>query len=135
MKSNLARIQHRLRLHECDRGTLVTARWTVFTGSPALNPVTGGRKGVAASETLQFRAHYHEVTSISGTVRQFAEISSGDAIIDFDPAVEFGTEDLTFVITGKEWVPKEVGAQLAASWDSVVAGVTLGRTLLLRLKT
>lgn len=133
MKTNLARIQHRLRLHQSERGTLVTARWTVPSGS--VNPVTGGRKGTATVETIQFRAHYHEVSAIAGSVRQFAEISTGDAIIDFDPAVALGTEDLTFVITGKEWVPKEVGTQLAASWDAVVADVVLGRTLLLRLKT
>jgi hypothetical protein len=128
---NVGCILARSKLALAEAGTPVTLRWREFQGEVTVDPVTGAKLGESVERTETVKAHLHFVGAASA-VRQHAEVEIGDCIADFAADVELeGKEGLVFEIGGEKWAPKRVSEVLARSWDVVVAGQKLHRTVLL----
>jgi hypothetical protein len=146
-------------LAERGPGTKVLLTWEEWIGQTVTDAVTGV-KSAAVNEQGQELGHLERQQQIvkgffyqvnaSSVVREFNEIEAGNAILDLPPDVELEDasgqplEGLRFVITVEgpggrtytdEWVQKEVSERLARSWDVVVQGRRLGRTVLVRKAT
>lgn len=136
MRSNLAFILDRMPLNLAESGTDVRLDWYIVTGGVA-DPISGSTAGgtrTPQTETVKGFVHYVQVAQ-SG-VRQFAEFEAGDCIVDFGPAVTLeGRLGLTFLIDGQRWVAKELGEQVGKTWDALVQGQRLHRSVLLRKAT
>jgi hypothetical protein len=129
---NLGYILARSRQALEEAGTPVTLRWREFQGEVNLDPVTGAKLGTSVERTETVKAHLYFVGATS-VVRQHAEVEVGDCIADFDAAMAWeGRDGLVFEINGERWVPKKVSELLASTWDAVVAGKRLHRTVLLQ---
>jgi hypothetical protein len=129
---NLGYILARSRQALAEAGTPVTLRWREFQGEVSLDPVTGAKLGASVERTETVKAHLHFVGATS-VVRQHAEVEVGDCIADFDAEVGFeGKDGLVFEINSERWVPKKVSELLASTWDAVVEGKRLHRTMLLQ---
>jgi hypothetical protein len=74
-------------------------------------------------------AFVHFVEPVKSITRQFTEIETGDAIIDFLDDVVLPRTGAKFVIDGETYVQKEVGNQLAQYWDVIVQGQRHFRTV------
>lgn len=83
-----------------------------------------------APESGEFNALVHFVQPETSAIRQFAEIRSGDVILDFSADVVLPSA-ARFVIDGRDYVQKSVGKELAQYWDVVVGGERMMRTLVL----
>lgn len=117
-------------------GTNIAVSWSEFSGTTIIDPVTRATIGTASRVTKRFRGFVHFVQIGSTAVKVFNEIEVGDVIIDLPGDAEIdGKTDLSFVIAGEVYVPKVVSERLAKSWDAVVGGVRMARTLLLRKAT
>ncbi len=148
--TNLPFVLHRLALRlagtvDMAGGTDVLVAWVEIEGG-ALDPTTGAIvSGVQTPASGVIRALGVEEPARS-VVRQFAEIQAGDLILEVDAAGQVLKPDGStvalaaldtprFLWAGVWYVQKEVGEGLAASWNAVVAGQRLYRTLLLRRAT
>ncbi len=101
-------------------GTPVTLRWREWVGTPTIDPVTKSKIGTSTQQTETVNGLFYEVGA-SNVERRFAEIQKGDAILDLPPSVTVnGRDQLEFVINGREWVMKEVGGELAETWDATL---------------
>ncbi len=101
-------------------GTPVTLRWREWVGTPTIDPVTKSKIGTTTQQTETVNGLFYEVGA-SNVERRFAEIQKGDAILDLPPSVTVnGRDQLEFVINGREWVMKEVGGELAETWDATL---------------
>lgn len=152
--NNLAFVRQRigLKIHELGRDAVnpdlgqVGIRWRQFTGGT--EDPTGAIVG--AEESLISGSIFALVHSAAAknVIRQFAEIQTGDQIIDMvgNPVVKVsdGSEvplsgvlqaDPVFTIAGVEYVQRDVSSKLSESWDAVVNGIKLSETLLLRKNT
>jgi hypothetical protein len=148
--TNLAFIKHRMALRlqgtmDIAGGSDVLVTW-VETAGGTIDTVTGAVvDGVQTPASGVMRALGIEEPARS-VVRQFAEIQAGDLILEVDAAATLTKPDGSTVALDDldaprfQWadnwyVQKEVGEALAASWNAVVAGQKLYRTLLLRRVT
>lgn len=148
--TNLPFIKHRLVLRlagtvDIAGGTEVAVTW-VETAGGTLDTVTGAVVGgvqTPASGVIRALGVEEPARSV---VRQFAEIQTGDVLLEMDAAGLVAKADGSTVALdnldeprfqwgGNWYVQKEVGAELAATWNAVVAGQKLYRTLLLRRAT
>lgn len=148
--TNLSFIKHRMALRlsgtvDIAGGTEVPVTW-VDTSGGTLDTVTGALVGgvqTPASGVIRALGVEEPARSV---VRQFAEIQTGDVLLEVDAAglvtkgdgSTVALDDLDeprFQWGGSWYVQKEVGAALAATWNAVVAGQKLYRTLLLRRAT
>ena len=78
---------------------------------------------------------YHSVGVGTLGVKRFNVIEEGDLILDFPAEAPLdGKRDLVFWIEGKAYREKEVEAGLAQSWDVVVGGRKMFRTVLLKVQ-
>ncbi len=86
---------------------------------PSTTPQSGSWKGLV---------HYVQPTK-SG-FRTFAEVQTGDVIVDFlhDVELPLGSRVL---IDGQYYVQKDAGSELAEYWDLIIGGQRMLRTLLL----
>lgn len=134
MRTNLPFILHRMALNLEENGTDILLSWQEFVTGPTTDPQTQSLIGVAQPKSEIVRGFVHFVAAASQTqVRQFTEVEVGDCIVDLPPdTVLEGRQGLTFTIDGRVWQPKNIGDKLAQSWDAVVQGERLYRTILLR---
>ena len=92
--------------------------------------------GVSVARTTTVNAFVHVVAIGTGSVRQFIEIETGDAILDFKPDVVLdGLEELRFMFAGSLWKLKPITDKLALSWDAFVGDRKLVRTVLVTKAT
>lgn len=104
--------------------------------------VTASREGtpIERTESIVGLIHFPDIAKFA--VRTFAEVETGDLILDVagdlalsDGGSLDGREGLVFTINGEDWVTKPVSDALARVWDVVHAGVRVIRSLLLRKRT
>lgn len=137
MRSKAHFIHHRRAVNLADAGgnvVDVVVTWSEWPDGTPVDPVNGNGSGEPVLNRMEVRALVHYVGAPGVTeVRQFNEVETGDCILDLDPGVAVdGKPDIRFQIDGEEWVPKKVGSKLARSWDTVVGGERLFRSLLLK---
>lgn len=144
MTSRLPFIQKRLELNLSKDGTDVVLYWVEIVGG-ALDPTGAIVSGTETlmSGTMKGFVHAEPAKSV---VRQFAEIEAGDLIVDLGPSPDVtllsGTGKVSldsisskgprFQVGGELYVQKEIGDKLGKSWDVILRGQKLSRTLLLR---
>jgi len=135
MRTNIVTILKRQGLARKMAGTPVVLKWQFWTVGWTTDPVTGRRVGTSAPQTETVMAFVHFVGG-STVVRQNAEIAVGDVIVDFAPDVTLeGRDGLTFEIAGVRYGEKKINGVLTMTWDAMVLGQKLGRSLLLQLAT
>lgn len=136
---------------ECGQnGTEVTITWNGLSAGATVSPVDGSLlTGSLVPQSVCTRAFYHSVAVGSLGVRRFNAVEEGDVILDFPvfpdgavgdcgvaAAVTWATldtaRDVLFWIEGKAYRQKSVDDRLAQSWDIVVQGRKLWRTVLLK---
>lgn len=136
MRSNLALIKSRIALNLAESGTDITLSWETVSGG-TFDPVrqtTAG--GTVTTQTATVKGFVHFVQLAKQGVMQFAEFEQGDCIVDLAPDAEIdGKAHLKFTIDGQRWVAKDLGEKLAKTWDAVVQGQRLYRSVLLRKAT
>jgi hypothetical protein len=139
LKTHAHRLAKRAALALATKGgpaTPVTLKWIEWTGATTTDPVTGSKLGTKVDKTSTVNAFVHFVQPAATGVRQFNEIEHGDCIVDFSPDAPLdGKEELRFEIAGALWVQKTVGRTLATTWDTLVGGQKIFRTVLLRKAT
>ena len=118
VRTNLVNILKRQGLARKGAGTPVTLRWSQWTAGFSTDPVSGRRVGTATPQSEVVNAFVHFVGG-SAVIRQNAE----------------GRDGLTYEIAGVKYGEKKVNGVLTATWDAMVQGQKLGRTLLLQLAT
>lgn len=125
----------------------VGVTWRSVVGGTR-NGVTGEYEGGTATvRTGTLRAFGLEEPARAVT-RQFAEIQTGDLLLDLPPEAvielaDGSTVELTAVAQwqprfqwgGREYVQKELGTELRTAWVARAGGVDLGQTILLRPAT
>ncbi len=150
MRTRIAFAAHRAALALAGAGSAadtLEVRWVEVTGG-TLDPGTGGRDGGTRTQktgTLRALSLQEPPSSI---LRTYAEVETGDLILDTDPAGTVTLPDTTtttldaisahaptFLYHGRAYVQKKIGEGLSAAWDVSVAGVRCFRTLLLRPAT
>jgi hypothetical protein len=136
MRSNLPFILSRIPANLAESGTDVTLHWTTLAGG-TLDPVTGATVGATpTAQTEAAKAFLHFVQIAQSGQRIFNEFEVGDCIADFAPTVTFeGREQLWFEIDGQRWVAKQFSDKLGRTWDVVMQGQRLFRSVLLRKAT
>lgn len=115
--------------------TDVVMTWREWPAGSTLDPVTQARTGTPIERNQVLRALVHFVQPANvNQVRQHAEIEVGDCIVDFAPDAPIdGKDEPRFIIAGQQWVPKKVNGKLPSSWDALVGGQKMFRTVLLEL--
>ncbi len=108
-------------------------RWQVVTGG-SVDPTTGMAEGGATSEeSLSLPALVHEVQPATRELRRFAEVETGDLIVDLAPdAPVDGKQALRFELGGRTYRPADTGTGLARHYDAQLAAGATFRTLLLK---
>lgn len=129
---NPAWIEYTTALELEESGTEILLQWQDLTNA-TLDPQTQSLIGTPTPRSLVVNGLVHYVQAVSQSqVRQFAEIEIGDCLVDLPPEVAVdGLHGLTFTIAGVVWRPKRLGDKLAKSWDMVMRGQRLVRTVLL----
>lgn len=133
IRSGIGRIAARRGAALHAHGTPVTMRWQEGIGSP--DPVTGAWAEMGPEQSQVIRALVHTVAPGAHAVRLYAEVETGDILIDIDPAIPVDKPGTTFEVDGIKYVQKPVGNELAGAMDVVVNGIRTFRTLLLRRQT
>lgn len=136
MRSNLAFIQSRIPLNLAESGTTITLEWDTITGGtvdPVRQTTVGG---TVTRQTATVKGFLHYVQIAKQGVMQFNEFEQGDCIVDLAPDADIdGKTNLRFTIDGERWVAKDLGEKLAKTWDVVVQGQRLYRSVLLKKAT
>lgn len=114
----------------------VTLHWVERTGGvedPVYPGVFTGGTVVDRSELV--RGNLHSVEFTKGAVIQNAEVQNGDIIADFPADVVLdGRAEIEFEIEGRRYMQKAINPKLFKTWDAVIGGVRLHRTILLTPK-
>ncbi len=114
----------------------VTIRWRTQTGVAGDPQLESSQDGEVWTDHSEVRpAFIHYVSAGTTTYQRHSEVQTGDVILDFPGAVNLGPlKDATFTVddSGTVYVRKDVGRELAASWDVRCGGVAICMTLLLR---
>jgi hypothetical protein len=117
-------------------GTDITLRWRE-QADPEIDRTTGAELGAAPpvekSEVLRGMVHF--IAPILSESKRFAEIASGDAMLDLPPeTVLEGRRELVFEFDGKTWAAKKISDVLRDYWDVIAGGQRLYRTVLVGLR-
>lgn len=118
-------------------GSEILLRWVEQEGTTTVDVTTGAVLSAtpATVRTESVRGMIHYVQPTTGQVRQFEEVSVGDALLDLPATtVVEGRAELEFVVDGQVWVQKKLSEKLRDYWDVYVGGTRLYRTVLLTLK-
>lgn len=135
MRSRANFIAKRVGLNLKQSGTDIVLQWNEFDGTTTTDPTTGSTLGRPTVKTLCVQAFVHYVQATS-SVRQFAEIEVGDAIVDFHQDVCLdGKNSLVYIIDGVEWMQKNIKTKIPVSWNAELAGIKIFRTQVLRKAT
>lgn len=118
-------------------GTDITLRWVEQSGA-VMDPTTGAEISASAAteKSESVRAMIHYIAPIISDVQRFAELNSGDAMLDLPRDTDDleGRKQLTFEFDGKVWVQKKISGVLRDYWDVLVGGERLYRTVAVCLK-
>jgi len=155
MPSNASFARRRMRANVAQRGrNAVAVHWSEISGGIA-DPLTGAlRDGVETSVSGTLNALAREAPPQSGE-RRFVEIEAGDVILDLDPEPQVvlapgqlisGTRTLEelqdkgarfeYPRGSRRWFTQQkLGENLASSWDVVIEGQRMLKTILLRKAT
>lgn len=135
MRSNLAFIANRIGQNLDESGTEITLHWDEVTGG-TLDRTTGSMVGgTVTAKTATIRAFVHFPSLNTMALREFQEIETGDAILDVAPDVVLeaaGRRNLRFEFNGARWEQKPLSDALAKTWDAMVQGARLHRSVLVR---
>lgn len=133
------------------RSSTVNVVWVeIDNGTP--DPVTGALVGGVQTELSGTLPGFIHEVSAATNLRQFAEIQTGDVIVDMDPDAviaiapgqlisgTIGLDDIAdsgvrFLIDGNYFTQKGIGEELAQAWNAVFADQKLIRTIALRRAT
>jgi hypothetical protein len=136
MRTELAFIKQRMGQALAEGpSTPVTIRWSEVAGGvmdPTTKSIVGG---VVTAKNAVANAFVHFVQPGGLAVREFQEVETGDAVLEFMPDVALegaAMRDVTFEFNGAKWETKPVSERLAQSWDVFVRGERLYRTVLVR---
>ena len=115
--------------------SLITLEWRSTVGAQ-VDPVSGAEiGGTVTNNTLEVPAFIHEVGA-SSQVRQFAEISVGDLLVDISADVDLSTKtNLVVLARGQRYHAQRVSGRLAEIYGVIFAGLNIARTLHLRKAT
>ncbi|MGN6556225.1 MAG: hypothetical protein ACTHLW_21145 [Verrucomicrobiota bacterium] len=132
MRSNLDFIESRISENLEESGTDIVLKWQKFSGATTTD-INGSKLGTSEEVTETLKGFVHFVQIATSQVRQFNEVQVGDCIVDFagDVALD-GKDSMRFFIAGEQWEVKQLSAKLGQTWDAVVQGRRLMRSVLLR---
>ena len=134
MHLSLGNIQNELARELAQNGTPIRLTWRTLRAGSTPDPVTGAAVWDEQTSTLPALVHVVAAAGVS-QVRQFNEIEVGDVILDFAGDADLdGKADLTFWVSGRAYVAKEIGARLAKTWDATVQDRQLFRSVLVKPK-
>lgn len=112
----------------------VVLRWREQTDPAAgYDPHLQGSGGaqVTSEQTATLNALIHTVNIHTTGYTKFAEVKSGDLILDFIGDAEIdGKSNLRFEVAGISYVQKNAGGELAESWDVRCHGLPVTRSVL-----
>ena len=141
MRSRIDFIADRIEINLAESGTQIALAWNIWPDGAVRDPVTGQFPGTPTPGQAGVPALLHFV-SASSTVRQFAEIQTGDCMVDLSPKLDLkGKDGLTFWLpsgadgTMEQWSNKPISQELAVFWDTIQCGRKLWQTVLLRKAT
>ncbi len=123
-----------------ESGTDILLKWNTWPSTVTLDPVTEEKSAPAVPMTECIKAFLYFVSATS-TIRQNAEVETGDCIVDFPACVDLSNrEDMVVVITPRggppsEWVTKPMSGKLQQAWTEMQGGIRLYNTILLRKAT
>ena len=108
-----------------------------MTTGGTLDPSTGYLVGATTQvETAGPINAFIYVEQAKSVLRDFVEILEGDIIIDLPPTAPIdGYDNLFFIINNFRYQQAKMSGRLTQMWDTIIAGNTTVRTLLLRLAT
>jgi hypothetical protein len=139
MRSRVGFIAYRAQAAVNEQGpaTTIILLWKERAGTVTTDTVTGSISGGTVTNRQSIvKGFFHTITPAVSAARMFNETEVGNAIVDFEGTVELdGKENLRFSINGEVWVQKEISDVLAKSWEVIVAGKRLWRSVLLRKAT
>jgi hypothetical protein len=141
IRTNISRYEKQIAIRAKRQGNTITMKWTTWpNGKPSVDPTTGatpatGDKLPVESSTT-FRAFFHEIAPSTSAYRIYAEIQTGDAILDLPSSISIDDlENPYFIVNGEKWVQKQTDAALTRSWDFTIGDHKLLRSVLLRKAT
>lgn len=143
IQSQLAKAQRTLQrtaaaVHACKgmNSHAVTMHWeNPAAATPGYDPSDlSTHPATSATGSIEFRAFVHFVNHTVGTFQRFAEVKSGDVIMDAPAEIDFsGKPNPRFEINGCFYTQKNIGAELAQAWDAFTGNDTATfRTILLK---
>jgi hypothetical protein len=141
MRTNLRRDERRIAIAAKKVGNTITMKWTTWSAAkPAADPSTGASLTTVSSHPVEssatFKAFFYEIAPSQSAYRAYAEVQTGDAIMELPSSVSIdGLENPYFIVNGEKWVQKEMGGELTKSWDGTVGDRKLLRGVLLRKAT
>lgn len=115
----------------------VTLQWRTTAAVPVgylpdIETSAAGSTFTDHAEVTTALIHYVNIHTTGYS--RFAQVESGDVILDFLGDVEIdGKDALRFLIGGKVYVQKDGGDELASSWDVRCNGQAVTRTVLVSL--
>jgi hypothetical protein len=131
------------------KSSTIQVVWTDMSGG-AVDDVTGAVQGGDETELSGTLPGFIHRVGAETKLRQFAEIQTGDMMLDVDPAAEVAVFDgqvlvsgtigldavaqkgVRFLVDGQWFTQAEIGEDLAAAWNVIFADQRLIRTILLR---
>ena len=117
-----------------DNGTAAVLHWREVTRAVGYNPndETSAAGGAVVDQSLAFRCLFYQVDARLSGYQRFAEIQTGDVMLDYlaDLALA-GKEDLRVEIGGRFYVQKTASKELLEFWDTQSSAGGVGRVLLL----
>ena len=141
MRSRIDFIADRIEANLEESGTQIVLVWNIWPAGAVRDAVTGQYPGAPTPGRVCVPALLHFV-SASSQVRQFAEIQTGDCMVDLSPKLDLkGKDGLAFLLPSgsdgalEEWSNKPISQELAVFWDTIQSGRKLWQTVLLRKAT
>jgi hypothetical protein len=117
-----------------DTGTAAKLHWREVTRPDGYNPndETSAEGGVVVNREEGFRCFFHQIDARLSGYQRFAEIQTGDVMLDYlaDLALT-GKVDMRVEVGGKFYVQKTASKDLLEYWDTQSSAGGLGKTLLL----
>lgn len=150
-RTNIEFVQHRLALHlqgDAPTSTSCLVRWMTTAGGDE-DAGTGALVGGVNTHHSGLLRGFGHVEPAQSVVRHFAEIQTGDLLLDVAadaeiyelpsglgvPLSDVEPHGLRVTWDGREYVQKKAGEELLARWDVTFQSRKTMRTLLLRPAT
>ncbi len=117
-----------------DLGVDAVLHWRVVTRPEGYNPndETSAEGGTVEAFTQEFRCLFYQIDARLSGYQRFAEIQTGDVMLDYLADLELpGKDDPRVEIGGKFYVQKTASKELLEFWDLQSSAGGVGRVLLL----